>query len=109
MHTGFEFIDDAGTAVEARQELELEVVSDDELLDAYSRAVVGSADIVSPSVVNISVTPKESGRHRAIRIPRETRGTGSGFVFTSDGFIITNSHVVQNAAALEVMLPDGRS
>lgn len=109
MQRGFEFIDDTGTAVEARQERELEPVHDEELLDAYSRAVVGSADVVSPSVVNIAVTPKDSGRHKAIRIPRETRGTGSGFVFTSDGFIITNSHVVQNAAALEVMLPDGRS
>lgn len=105
----FEFIKETGTAVEGRLTAEPEPVQDDELLDAYSRAVIGGADAVSPSVVNISVTPKDTGRHKAIRLPREMRGTGSGFVFTSDGFILTNSHVVQNAAALEVMLPDGRS
>jgi S1-C subfamily serine protease len=109
MQPELELINEVGTAVEGRCATEPEPVQDEELLDAYSRAVIGSADVVSPSVVNIAVTPKDTGRHKAIRLPREMRGTGSGFVFTNDGFILTNSHVVQNAAALEVMLPDGRS
>jgi S1-C subfamily serine protease len=109
MQPELELINEVGTAVEGRCATEPEPVQDEELLDAYSRAVIGSAEVVSPSVVNIAVTPKDTGRHKAIRLPREMRGTGSGFVFTNDGFILTNSHVVQNAAALEVMLPDGRS
>ena len=76
-----------------------------DLLDAYSRAVIGASEAVSPSVVNISVMPKSMPDGRPV--PREVRGTGSGFVFTNDGFILTNSHVVQNCAAMEVTLADG--
>jgi len=51
--------------------------TDADLLDAYSRAVIGASEKVSPSVVNISVTPKTGTRARA-RSPREQGGTGSG-------------------------------
>jgi S1-C subfamily serine protease len=85
-----------------------EAPPDAELLDAYSRAVIGASEKVSPSVVNISVTQKTAARGRG-RLPGEQQGTGSGFIFTGDGFILTNSHVVQNAKKLEVSLPDGRS
>ncbi|MGA7358304.1 MAG: trypsin-like peptidase domain-containing protein [Candidatus Sulfotelmatobacter sp.] len=80
--------------------------SDDSLLDAYSRAVTGAVGRVSPSVVNIEVH-QSAGRTRS-GDPRERRGGGSGFVFTPDGLILTNSHVVHDARRIEVTLSDGR-
>src|SRR5271168_1105029 len=81
-------------------------VNDDCLLDAYSRAVTGAVGIVSPSVVNIEVH-QAAGRTRSGE-PRERRGGGSGFVFTPDGLILTNSHVVHDAKRIEITLADGR-
>jgi S1-C subfamily serine protease len=79
------------------------------LLDLYSRTVIGVADQVSPSVVKIDVqgaTPPP-GRRRP-RSPEEAAGSGSGFIFTPDGLVLTNSHVVSGARKIEVSLSDGR-
>jgi len=83
--------------------------SDDELLDAYSRAVISAAEKASPSVVNIDVQQRLQGQPTShSQRHREARGSGSGFIFTPDGFIMTNSHVVHQASHIEVTLSDGR-
>jgi S1-C subfamily serine protease len=85
------------------------VSRDGELLDAYSQAVVTAAESISPAVTFIEVTKDHrSLRHRPTRESGTIRGSGSGFIFTPDGLILTNSHVVHGAVELDVALNDGR-
>jgi len=77
--------------------------TDEELLDAYSRTVVGVAQRVSDGVVQIQAN-KPSRRNTN----GQPNSTGSGFIISSDGFVVTNSHVVSGAEKVEVMLQDGR-
>lgn len=79
--------------------------NDSALLDAYSQAVVGAAEKLSPSVVKIDVAQAAKSRSGE---PRERQGGGSGFVFTPDGLILTNSHVVHEATRIQISFADGR-
>jgi S1-C subfamily serine protease len=81
------------------------VINDSALLDGYSSAVVGAAEKISPSVVKIDVAQTGSSRSGK---PVERQGGGSGFIFTPDGLILTNSHVVHDAKRIEASLADGR-
>lgn len=68
-------------------------IDDEDLLDAYSEAVIRAVQAVAPAVVSIDTS----------------RGHGSGFLFTPDGLVLTNSHVIANGRMLRVSLTDGRS
>jgi len=77
-------------------------LDDGDLLDAYSEAVTGAVGKVAPAVAHVRVE-----RAKAPRGGRE--GSGSGFLITPDGYLVTNSHVAGGATAIEVTLPDGRT
>jgi serine protease Do len=77
-------------------------VSDEEALDAYSRAVVTVAERLSPSVANLRVS-------RRVRGGRVATGGGSGVVITPDGFMLTSAHVVAGTdGKVEATFVDGR-
>ena len=80
--------------------------SDGALLDAYSAAVTGAVERISPSVVHSAVS--QAAERTRSGEPRERQGGGSGFVFTPDGLILTNSHVVHEATRISAALADGR-
>jgi S1-C subfamily serine protease len=78
-------------------------------LDAYSQVVMRAAETVGPAVVNIEV--RHRGRQQRAERQAQGRGmtgSGSGFVFAPDGFILTNSHVVHGAEHIEATFADGR-
>jgi S1-C subfamily serine protease len=75
---------------------------DDRLLDAYSRTVTQAADLVGPATAKIEV---RGHRNAETHAPVAPTGSGSGFLFTPDGFLITNSHVVHGATQMSVTVP----
>ena len=81
------------------------IAEDEALLDAYSRAVMHGVETVGPAVVKIDT---ERGL-RSDRARRQIQASGSGFVFTPDGMVLTNSHVVDGANRVTVTLSDGRA
>src|SRR3954449_3065638 len=72
------------------------------LLDAYSRAVSAAAARAASAVAHLTVERRQDGR----AVPG---GSGSGFLFTPDGYLLTNSHVVHGAAAVRATFADGTS
>lgn len=84
----------------------IEHFPDAELLDAYSKTITGVVSNISQAVVHIQV--------RKIAIDKRTGtermhdGTGSGFIISSDGYIVTNNHVIENAVDIKVNFSDGR-
>jgi S1-C subfamily serine protease len=85
---------------------------DGSLLDTYSKTVSGVARQVSGAVVHLKVQKPENQQNRQRQAPNgngQNAGSGSGFVISTDGFVVTNSHVVNNATHIEASLPDGRS
>jgi S1-C subfamily serine protease len=81
----------------------LTAAPDDKLLDIYSQTVIRATEKVSPSVVNVGISRKIRNREQD-----ELKGNASGFIFTPDGYILTNSHVVHDVDELEITLSDGR-
>ena len=77
-----------------------DVSTDEELLDAYSHAVVSVVEAVSPSVVHVQV--------KGVRGGQAAQGSGSGTILSPDGLVLTNNHVVEGASAIELALTDSR-
>ncbi len=76
------------------------VITDDQLLDSYSQAVVDVVDSVAPAVVHVEVSGVRNGRR--------SEGTGSGVLVSPDGLILTNNHVIDGAKEVAISMSDGR-
>jgi S1-C subfamily serine protease len=85
--------------------LDAEQLNDVELLEAYSRAIIGVVERVGPAVVSIGVKKPVRARRPAPSFEQE--GAGSGFVIAPDGYVLTNHHVIDGAREIEVGLTDG--
>ncbi len=103
--TNLEFLASNGAPIaEAQTTTAVQAEEDRELLDAYSRAVVGVVEKVGPAVVSIGVLRTAQGPDMP-----GGEGAGSGVIITPDGFVLTNNHVVAQASEVSVTLTDGRT
>jgi len=80
--------------------------TDAALLDAYSQTITGVVNSIAEAVVHVQVTKKIYDRQA--KQERLMPGSGSGFIISSDGFIVTNHHVIENATSIKASLADGR-
>lgn len=87
------------------QTISFQPVDDDRLLDAYSNTVSSVARFASGSVVHIIV--QKEVLNRQTRQKQLAPGSGTGFVISSDGYIVTNHHVVEDARSIKVILTNG--
>ena len=82
---------------------------------SFSKAFIEVAKNVTPEVVQITVVAKTDNPHGNFffnpfeDMPKEQEGSGSGIIITSDGYIVTNNHVVNKATSVKVGLSDNRS
>lgn len=81
--------------------------ADWDLLDTYSRTVTGIVGTVAEAVVHIQV--QKEAIHPKTRQKQVTTGSGSGFLISSDGYLVTNNHVIEHAMDCKVALADGRT
>ncbi|HEV9036908.1 MAG TPA: trypsin-like peptidase domain-containing protein, partial [Puia sp.] len=81
--------------------------ADAELLDSYSRTITGVVGQVAEAVVHIQV--KKPANDRRSREFKLMPASGSGFIISTDGFVVTNNHVIENAKDIRVSLADGRT
>src|SRR5258708_18264392 len=99
--TNLEWLAAEGSPRDAGDSKSAVTEGDEELLDAYSRAVVSVVDKVGPAVVSINVKTRQAQRNPG------GEGAGSGVIITPDGYVLTNNHVVDNANEVKVNLIDG--
>ena len=102
---------------ESPQSVQGEIEGDADILDAYSRAVTNVVAVVGPAVVHIHVRRKSeqhaagapAGGRSGGRTQPDTEGSASGVIITPDGYVVTNSHVVDVADVINTRLADGTS
>jgi S1-C subfamily serine protease len=82
-------------------------ISDEGLLDVYSKTITGVVSDTAQGVVHIQVQKKLTDRRTRREIIQP--GSGSGFLISSDGYIVTNNHVIENALEIKVSFTDGRT
>jgi S1-C subfamily serine protease len=88
-----------------QDQIEFVTSSDMHLLDAYSATVTGVVKQTAQAVVHIKVVKKmQNGRTKEII---DMPGFGSGFVISSDGFIVTNNHVIEQTTSIIAAFADG--
>ncbi len=80
-------------------------ITDGQLLDAYSTTVTGIVKNAARAVLHIKVNKK--AQHPRTKKITEQQGSGSGFVISTDGYVVTNNHVIEDALSIEVNFADG--